>query len=197
VAVRVLTPPAALPLTLDEVKAHLHVDHTDDDAMIEIYNAAATAHAEVFCGRALMPRTLELVLDKFKTQIEIPLPPLIKVNAVFYDDAAGDEQQLAENLDYVVDTVSQPGWIVAANSTWPTTLDAINAVRIRFDAGYLNDAMSPPTPNVPDDIKAAILLIIGNMYANREDVITGTIAAKLPFGAEALLRQHRVELALA
>jgi hypothetical protein len=41
-------------------------------------------------------------------------------------------------------------------------------------------------------IKAACLLILGHLYANREDVVTGTIATEMPKGSEALLTPHRI-----
>lgn len=196
-AVRVITPPSDYPLTLAELKAHLRVDTSDEDGLITAYLAAATSHAEKFLGRALITQTLELVLDKFyDAQIVIPMPPLQSVASVRYDDSSGDEQLLAENTDYLVDTASAPGWIAAVNKTWPTTIDTINAVRIRYIAGYV-DSNSPQAENVPFDIKAAIMLMAGSLYAHRENVVVGFTAAMMPWSAEQLLRQHRVELALA
>lgn len=197
-AVRVITAPTEYPLTLAEVKAHLRVDHTDEDTIIEAYLAAATAHAEKFTGRALITQTLELTLDSFyDAQIMIPKPPLQSVTSVKYDDAAGAEQTLVADVDYVVDTASQPGWVVAVDETWPTTIDTINSVRIRFVAGYIDNTQSPPTENVPFDIKAAILLMVGSLYSNRESTVVGVSTALVPWSTEQLLRQHRVELALA
>ena len=47
---------------------------------------------------------------------------------------------------------------------------------------------------VNDAIRAAILLLVGHLYRNREDVITGTIATKMPMGVHALLWPHRIGL---
>lgn len=49
---------------------------------------------------------------------------------------------------------------------------------------------------VNDAIKAAILLTLGHLWANREDVLTGNGAAavQLPLGARPLLWPHRVGL---
>ncbi len=41
-------------------------------------------------------------------------------------------------------------------------------------------------------IQAACLLILGHLYANREDVVIGTIATDLPQGSKALLTPHRI-----
>ncbi|MOA19263.1 hypothetical protein D3C78_1396320 [compost metagenome] len=40
-------------------------------------------------------------------------------------------------------------------------------------------------------IKAAILLICGHLFANREDVVTGLQSYSLPMGSRDLLRPHR------
>ncbi|MDH0745736.1 head-tail connector protein [Pseudomonas sp. GD03842] len=43
-------------------------------------------------------------------------------------------------------------------------------------------------------ITAACLLILGHLYANREDVIVGTSGTILPMGARSLLAPFRVDL---
>jgi hypothetical protein len=48
----------------------------------------------------------------------------------------------------------------------------------------------PMLSNAP--FKSACLLILGHLYANREDVVTGTIATELPRGSQALLTPYRV-----
>lgn len=40
-------------------------------------------------------------------------------------------------------------------------------------------------------IKAAILLICGHLFANREDVVTGQQSFAMPMGSRDLLRPHR------
>ena len=41
-------------------------------------------------------------------------------------------------------------------------------------------------------IRAAILLTLGHLYANREDVVQGVTAEAMPLGARSLLRPHRL-----
>lgn len=43
-----------------------------------------------------------------------------------------------------------------------------------------------------DDIRAAMLLLIGHWYSNRESVVTGITAATVPFAVESLLQPYRV-----
>ena len=90
-----VTAPPANPLSLEEAKAHLRVDHTDEDDLIEIYIKAATDYIDGrsgFLGRCIVRQTWRLVIDGFHdNEIKIPLPPLRSVNSVKYDDADGAE----------------------------------------------------------------------------------------------------------
>jgi hypothetical protein len=90
---------------------------------------------------------------------------------------------------------------VPATTGWPaSTFEGINAVRIQFVAGYAPGTDSPIdyAANMPRSLKAAILLHVGQLYENREDLVVGTIVNRLPSGGiEHLLRQYRVALGMA
>jgi uncharacterized phiE125 gp8 family phage protein len=196
---RLITPPSIKPLTLTEAKAHLRIDTPDEDTLITLLIDAATTHVDGptgFLGRALVDQTWDLILDTFPlNEILIPLPPLIQVTQVNYDDTAGVQHTLPTD-QYTVDNAREPGWILpTAPSAWPATFAGINAVRIRFRAGYVDLTNSPP-PDVPGDIKAAMLLMLGSLYANREQVVAGQAAVVLPWGADQLLRRKRIDLSM-
>jgi len=199
-AIRLITPPAAEPISLEEAKAHLRVDHDTDDALISMLIGAARQDCEEWTARAFVTQTWELVVDAFPTnEILIPRPPLQSITSIKYDDGDGFEQTLS-STEYVVDDVSQPGWVVPVTTGWPSSIfEGINAVRIRYVAGYATSGNSPDNlaDNVPGPIKAAIMLRLGQLYEHREDVIAGTTAVALPNGAEFLLRQYRVALGMA
>ena len=127
-------------------------------------------------------------------EIKIPLPPLIEIVNVFYDDPGG-VQQILPTSGYSVDRVSEPGWILPVGN-WPATFSGINAVRIRFRAGYVDLSQSPAIGAVPDDIKQAILLYASTMFDNREVFIDGRVASA-PWSAEQLLRRRRTEVPIA
>lgn len=200
-ALRLITAPTVEPVTLVEAKLHLRVDHSDDDLLISSFISAARIFCEKFTARAFVTQTWELVLDSFPTEeIQIPLPPLQSVTSVVYDASDGFETTLVAGTNYAVDTASEPGWVVPMTSGWPQPLDAINAVRIRFVAGYApsDDSPSDLARNVPASLKHAILLHVGNLYANRESDIVGTTAVRQPTGGILhMLRQYRVALGFA
>lgn len=196
---RQITAPATMPVTREEMKAHLRVDVDDDNDMIDAMTEAAVDYCDGptgFLGRALIDQTWELVLDEFPDdEIKIPMPPLIEVVSIKYDDGDGTEQTMSTS-DYTVDNVSEPGWVLPVSGTWPTTFDGVNAVRIQFRCGYV-DSGSPVSENVPGAIKAAIKLIVGNLYQNRETIVLGQTVAQIPMSAEFLLRKHRIHLSMA
>jgi uncharacterized phiE125 gp8 family phage protein len=222
VGLKLVTAPADLPLTVDEVKMHLREDSDDQNDLILLFLETAVSYAdgpEGFLGRALIDQTWDLYLDGFPNawcfdrltyrhghrsdhrrslqQIQIPLPPLIEVVGVFYSDSNGDEQEF-DAANYTVDDASEPGRVVLNESkSWPTPSRNANSVRVRFRAGYLDNS-SPPVANVPPDVKAALLLYVGSLYLNREEVtLARESVLKLPWGAEALLRKRRKHLGMA
>jgi hypothetical protein len=62
--------------------------------------------------------------------------------------------------------------------------------------GYGDDSDSEP---LPFEAKAAILLIVGHLYENREEVVehSNQTLLNIPTGAEALLRPLRVRMGMA
>lgn len=206
---RLITPPAPV-FSLAEAKAFLRFLDNDEDDLIEGFVESATGYVEQYLGRALMDQTWELVLDGFPNtttnpsgvavhgEIKIPKPPLIEVVSVKYFDVDGFEQTVA-STEYFVDNTTRPyGWVVPQGGAlaWPSTLDAINAVTIRFRAGYLDNS-SPPAENIPRDIKLAIQLAVGAYFENRQQTVVGTIANRLPWGIDDHLLRHRVDMSMA
>lgn len=200
-ALTLITGPENTPVTLEEAKAWCRIDHTDDDDLIQALLEAATAHLDGKNGtlhRCLEPQTWELAYDDFPDPncngdafIEIPLPPLIEIVSIKYDDADGVEQTI-DPANYSVDTKSVPGWVVPVSTfTWPTPLDAINAVRVRFRAGY--EEVDSGISGVPTPIKTAIKVMVVDWYENRESVANQNVSKiDIPATAERMLNQYRI-----
>lgn len=175
-ALRLITAPTALPVSLVDAKLHLKVDHDADDALITLMLKAAARSAEQELNRALMSQTWELRLDAFPAaEIELPMPRVQSISSVAYTDAAGAEQTLAGSA-YTLDPDVLPGWLLPAlGTTWPDTRDQANAVRITFVAGYGNTPES-----LPEDVRVWILLHLAAAYRNREAFSAGVSVAELP-----------------
>ncbi len=177
------TAPTVEPVTLVQAKAQCRVDGTADDTFIGELIEDARDMVEDYLGQALLSQTWKLYLDWFPDwEICVPRPPLISVSSIAYVDSDGVSQTLSALL-YQVDAKSRPGRIWPAyGETWPVAREQLNAVTITYVAGYGTTAAT-----VPQKIRRAVLLTVGDWYENREQIITGTIVAELPTGAERLL----------
>lgn len=164
--------PATEPLDLATAKLHCRVDGSDEDALITALIVAAREKAEHETGRALVTQTWELVHDEFLWGCLLRKSPVQSVTSVKYLDADSGVEQTLDPAEYLLDKDSEPGAVVPAyGKSWPGTYAVPNAVRVRYVCGYGAAAA------VPQAIKQWMLLAIGTMYAQRETVMVGSIAA--------------------
>lgn len=186
--VTLITGPAVEPVTLAQAKLHLRVDMPEDDTLIEGLIIAARQWVEQYCRRALVSQTWELHLDSWPSgAVYLPWPPLVSVTSIKGTDEAGVETTVSAS-NYQADTFSVPGRVtLKSTGTWPATTLRPGGCAVRYVAGYGAAA------DVPQVFKQAILLLVGHLYENREDVIaTGVTAAAVPMGAKTLLWPYRV-----
>ncbi len=192
-AEKLITAPTVEPVTLPEAKAQLYVTDTADDMLITSKIKAARWLVEKYLNRALVQQTWKLQLDAFPAIIRLARPPLNSISSIQYVDTDGTTQSL-DTSKYQVDNISEPARIVPAyGETWPNTRGQIGAVTVTYVAGYDGDGASPEdlTANIPQTIKDAILLLVTELYENREVSVIGTI---LSYNStiESLLFAHRV-----
>jgi uncharacterized phiE125 gp8 family phage protein len=152
-------------------------------------------------GRSLAPQILEWRGASFpicgdNLAITLPLGPVRGIESISYINEVGDEI-LLDPTSYDVDLWAEPAQVYAAyNQQFPTARAAPNSVRIRYHAGYTLATDSPNDYPLPMPVKAAILLVLGDLYENREDS-TPLSLNSLPTGAKALMRPYRLQLGLA
>lgn len=193
----VTTPPTDEPITLDEAKLHLRVSDTTDDTLITTLIQAAREHVEDVCERALMPQTwterrlyfppTPTLMPQAWTERLSPYVGAIKlrggrvtaITSITYTDSAGTVQTL-DPATYVTDFTTEPATILPVDE-WP---DCATDVVVPYQVGYADAA------SVPAAIKAAMMLIIGNLYANREGA--GQAISENPTVARLLLPYKRV-----
>jgi len=170
-----LSTPAAEPLTLAEAKLHLRVDITDDDSLITALIVTARQQAEHRTGRALVSQQWRLGLDQFPDDsLELPKPRLVSVQSVTYLDSNGTRQTLSGG-DYEVITDELVGRLVPAfGKSWPDCREHPGSVQVSYTCGY------GAASDVPQSIKAWMLLAIGAWYENREALTAGQPVAELP-----------------
>lgn len=130
--------------------------------------AAAVSAAEDATGRALMPQTWAMTLDRFPGSGEIHAvrPPFIEaLSLAYYDtDNAAQELLLSPEEFLVIPSGAETRAIVRPldGEEFPETYCRPDAVTLTFRAGYA-DQDDP----VLQQINAGILLMVGELYKQR------------------------------
>ena len=181
------TAATTLPLSLGEIKDYLGVEDSDEDEDPSLMGAlrTATLAVERYMRRTLVTTTWTLWMDRFPGKalpwwdgvrqgadteltdltesINIPRPPLISITSIKAYKQDGTTTTVTAS-DYIVDLASEPARVaLKVAKSWPTdALRAINGVEVIFIAGY-----GPVGSDVPEDIRRALLIIIGDLHENR------------------------------
>lgn len=179
--------PAAL-VTTDEAKTHLRVDDSDQDALIDSLVAAATAHLDGWSGilgRALVTQSWRQDFGCFHDCMRLPLAPVISITSITYYDANNAQQTLGAGVYSLFTDVQGPYVARLQSQTWPNLYDRADPISITFVAGY-----GAPS-DVPAPLKAAVLLLVGHWYENREAVSVGNPVAEMPLAVDRLISPYR------
>ena len=170
-----VTAPAELPVTLAEAKAECRVWHGDEDAMIERYVRAATAHLDGWSGilgRCLMTQRWRATFDAWAPCLRLPFTNLDNV-AVVHGEGDADV-----SVSFVLREDSIGPWLDPVAGFGYPALAGRGAIRVEFDAGFGGAA------DVPATLKTAILMHVRQMYDADGD-------EKEPFGYRALIDPYR------
>jgi uncharacterized phiE125 gp8 family phage protein len=192
-ALSVVTPPVGQLFDLEIAKKHLRLDaDVEDDLLGTLFIPAVVERGETATRRAFLEQTWDLRLDAPPCGwwIEIPKPPLISVTFVKYIDTAGVEQTWGAT-NYTVSAPAGPRCragrlALAPGVSWPTCRQQIEAMTIRFVAGYGTEA-----EDVPAQLRVAALLDLGTLYEHREAIVETTALVELPDGAKAIYRRYK------
>lgn len=187
-----VTAPAEMPVGLDEAKAHLRVDHAEDDVFITALIAAATSHLDGWAGtlgRCLVTQTWSRTWSGFPACDHLPLPfvDADDVTVAYRPPGAASDETLASSLWHHVRAADGDRLHLASGFAWPATAERPDAVTVTATHGFGAAAA------VPQPIKAAILLMIGDLYRNRETGVVGTVSQPVSMSVtvEALLAPWR------
>lgn len=200
-----ITPAESAPVSLAEAKAHLRVDHTDDDVLIEGLIRAATEHFDGWTGilgRCLVDQTWRQDFDDFARELCLPLGPVITISGVTWRNTAGQVATVPGSAyDLRTDAGGRSLVRFDVDYAFPSGLHESRAVAVTYRAGYAtipevpaepgegDDPGTPATPaqiTVPEPIRLAIILQIKLSYdplepAMRESYQNAIDALVAPF----------------
>lgn len=180
---KVTTEPSAEPITRDEAKLHLRVDGTAEDTLIDGLIVAARQMVEQYLNRVLITQTIVQKHSSFSGGIRIYRHPIQSLSSIVYKNVSNETTTLSTEV-YRLVANGEPAYILPDHGkTFPTTTGEAENIEITYVAGY-GEASA-----VPQTIKQAMLLIIGDLYENRQDA-----KRTMPQASQCLLNDWRITL---
>jgi len=199
----VLVDPIRAAVETTDARAHLRVLSTEETGVIEALVEAAGDYTENYLGRRLVKQQVRQTFDRFPRApaLELYGTPLLSTTLlssgetrieVRYWPRGASTHEVFGSSHYIVSANREGGYpklTLKANREWPTRqLRNADAVEIDYWVGYSNGTAAVP---VPPWARSAVLLLVGHWFENREAVVLGTIATKIPLSAQAILDKHR------
>ncbi len=160
-----ITKPTLEPVSLDEAKEHLIVEHVEDDYRIYQLIVAARQHLEARCDRVLVRQKWRLYMPGFSA-FKLEPYKVQEVEQIQYTDIDGATQTLSSSV-YTVDIPAQEVY-TAYNQVWPQARNVDNAVWADVWSGeYELNSPIDVVSGIPEDIKSVILFLVADLYENR------------------------------
>jgi len=204
------TPPTDYPVKLSQVKNWLRIDENDntENALISQLISAATEDCSRFLKRTIAQTQYSLYLDAWPTEetieemwlsgqwqgpsyslpvtknyVELPMPPVQKVDAFNVFDSSDNETPYGGS--WYLDTASLvPRLYLASTSSIPLPGRAYNGIRIQYTAGYASG-------KVPPVLQQAIMVLISYVYEHRGDEDKG-VDPVVASGAANIMQRYRI-----
>ena len=165
------------PISTARAEGHLNLTVGDPNyANLSANIAAARRWVEHYCAISIVTQTRVLTLDTFPvSDIVLPDGPVTSVTTIAYTDTDGNSQTVAAHLltSYKLNDILTPAY----GAEWPSTRDQRGAVTITYVAGMM--AGSPETL-AEEDLVSGILLVLGDLWENREGKIVGVVHSVNP-----------------
>ncbi len=205
---RLTTAPSVEPVTLDDLRDHLRISHTDEDDHLERLITEARQEIEDTTGIAFITQSWTATMDewppgaeewwdgtreahvnsiykgrRYRT-VELGRYPLISVTSctVYDEDDNSSAVTIATTFD--IDTSTLRGRLsLQVGATWPVALRSNKAIEIVYSAGYGATAV-----NVPAPLKRAVRQMAAYMYEHRGDCGPGD--AYVQSGARAIMQRY-------
>lgn len=152
-----------------------YVPYSAEDTWITSRIKAVRRWCQDYRGESFITQTWELALDDWPKYgyLELPYGPLQSVTSVKYYDTDSTENTWSSTL-YTVNIYYNPGRVVPNFSeVFPSNvLRTTQGIIAKYIAGYGDD-----TEDVPEELRLAMLMLVGHFYENREATFTQALKA--------------------
>lgn len=158
---KVITAPTELPVTIEEIRAHLNIDDDDQDDFLLQKATVAMGMCERYAGLSFITQTRRVTLSQFNCKdVILPYGPVQEISKFIYMDADGNETNVDAET-YTLDLQSDMAKVQVTDK-WPVTNRILNNVVIEYVAGVDQEDALP-------EAKEAVLRLTARLHENRGD----------------------------
>ncbi|OCK44376.1 hypothetical protein BA195_06780 [Tenacibaculum soleae] len=175
------TPDPIITLAKAKKQCRIEADYTDEDDLLQDYIDASVAIAEskIYC--AIQERKYAVTGKSFSDVLQFSKQKITAIDKIEYVDEAGNTQILSDDLYSLDEVDAYENKICFINESELPTVKKLtpNAVTLTVLVGY-------PAGKIPKDIKAALLMLVTDMYEKRMNFVQEKQTA-----VDNLLHKHR------
>ena len=168
-----------LPVLVADLKAHMRIEHDEMDRILLRAIEGAMQEAEEVLESPIVQREYTLTRSGFPDirTFRLPNPPIASIVEITYQDTDDATQTLSSSAYSLVQDVPYPQVQLGIDETWPDTADRLDAVFVRYLAGYAaNEEAVPPI------VRSALLLRAATRVTTTEEagIGIGAVAWAIP-----------------
>lgn len=189
-SVRIVADVTEEPITLAQACDQVRQGVGNDDAYITSLIPVARTYVENITGQFLCTRTLAIAWNSFpfpRGEMVLPFGPLTAITSITYRDLS-DTLQTVDPTLYRVDVNSVLGSAyLPLFNYWPLQICQSHSVTIQGTFGFGSVASGL----IPATLVHLVKIALAHFYENREAVVLGLTAIKMPHSFDALAAQYR------
>jgi uncharacterized phiE125 gp8 family phage protein len=163
--------PATEPISVADLKAHLRLDSTAEDAALASFITTARLQIEVALSLALITQHWTWTFDQWpaRASIELPISPVQSI--LSFNVRRSDGLMSVPPSATILDGDGIAARLITKEG-WPTPAVPAQGIAIAFAAGYGTTAADVPAP-----LRHAVLLLASHWYGHRDTAATcGSLA---------------------
>lgn len=179
-------------ISLDEAKTHLRVSGTDDDTYISALIGATMQIISDYVGYPVQKSVAQFVFDSGSSGSDNVLrimSRVLSITSVQYYDSDGN----LNTADYlpVNNVFGNYGINISLNTLQSNSVG--DRYLVTASVGYEKAGASVDESKIfPKPMKQAGLMILGNLYDNRQDLTIGTISEEMPMNSKWMLNPYKI-----
>ena len=183
--IKVVQPPASMPVSLSQAKQHLRLETSTEDDLLTGIIREATDYCEVILRQNLIERTLQqsFTRDQIASGLFLTGAPVREVVEVRGLSLSGQSTIISPS-QYTIALHDGQAHLHLHDDIDPATI--AQGVTVDYASG-----LGQTGSEIPGNITRAILMLVAHWYEFRGATHRDEPADKLPAGLEVLLAPHR------